>query len=1052
MDPSRWDELGRLFERALAAPPGAHRALLAECGADGELRAEVESLLAAYEAAPGFFSHLAHDAVEPALAALSAPAEAGAHEGRVVAHYRVHERLGSGGMGEVYRGWDVRLERWVALKFLSPELTDDPAARARLVREARAASALDHPHVCTIYGVEETPEGQTFIAMALYEGDTLRQALGRGPLPVRRAVEVTLQVAAGLAEAHARGIVHRDLKPANVMLTASGTVKLLDFGLAATAAGDDRSRPGVVMGTVAYMSPEQARGEPGGPRSDVWSLGVLLYEMLTGRQPFARSCEAETLRAVLHAEVAPVAEMRSGVPTRLAALVDAMLCRDPAARPADALRVLEALRDVQTGAAGPPLSPLRRRTAAALAGAAGLFLGLWLAVRSPGATRETGPGPATVAVLPFTVHGAPELTYLDEGLVTLLTTNLNAVGEFRGVDPRALLAYLGREGRAPPDPRRGRRVAARFGADYFVLGEVVGHGGHVRVTAALYDARRGTVAEEATVEGEGAAIFRLVDDLTGRLTAGRMERPGMRIARLAALTTHSVPALGAYLQGEREYRAGRYPAAVERFRSATEADTTFALAYYRLSTALTWTPEADRARIPAGAALRHAGRLNEADRLLVLAWAAYQRARPDEADSLARSLVEMHPEHSEAWSLLGESVFHGGPMLGRPYTDAREPFERVLSFEPDNGPAVLHLARIAAGEGRREDVAALVARGQRLGLGADQSLELEVLRASASGSREAMDEVARRLSGAPSPLVYHTAVSLAVHAGDLEGAARLAALLTGPERGSGWQAAGHLLRAELALAGGRWRSAREAVAAAGALHPAAGLEYRTVLATHPFSRSPRSELAALRAELVRASSGTHVPGLTAEAGARRPLREPRRRLLLGLIEEKLGDTAAALRTAAELDSLPLGPGVAGSEQAYGRMFAGILRAGVAANAEAGLHVLRPPAVEPDRQLPSGASHPTGLERFLRAELLWKAGRSAEAIRWLETFPDPAGYDLVLAAPAHLRRAEIHDRLGQRERAAAEYRYFLRLWARADPELRGPVVRARGRLRALEDAR
>ena len=207
-------------------------------------------------------------------------------EGQTVSHYTVLERLGGGGMGVVYKALDTKLNRHVALKFLPPELTRDDDARERFIREAQAASALDHPNICTIYEIDSTPDEQLFIAMGFYEGETLKQRIAKGPLPIDEALDIAIQMGQGLAKAHASGIVHRDIKPANVIVTTDGLVKIVDFGIAKLLGVTGPTQTGTTLGTVSYMSPEQVAGEEADERSDVWSLGAVLYEMLTGQQPF----------------------------------------------------------------------------------------------------------------------------------------------------------------------------------------------------------------------------------------------------------------------------------------------------------------------------------------------------------------------------------------------------------------------------------------------------------------------------------------------------------------------------------------------------------------------------------------------------------------------------------------------------------------------------------------------------------------------------------------------------------------------------------------------
>jgi Tol biopolymer transport system component len=313
---------------------------------------------------------------------------------RRLSHYRIGELLGGGGMGVVYKAEDIQLGRTVALKFLPLELASDPAAKARFLQEARAASALDHPNVCTVYEVGETEEHQLYLAMPCYDGETLKTKISRGPLPVAEALECALQVARGLAKAHRHGIVHRDVKPANLMVTADGLVKILDFGVAKLAGEAGLTRTGSAVGTPAYMAPEQIRGETVDARADLWSLGVVLYEMAAGRRPFPSDNDAAARHAILSNEPEPLARLRPDAPAGLERIVRGLLARDPAQRypTADALsadlRLLLGLPAV-SGAA-PALATAPRRTwraswrrglaaALALLGATGaVALVLWL--------------------------------------------------------------------------------------------------------------------------------------------------------------------------------------------------------------------------------------------------------------------------------------------------------------------------------------------------------------------------------------------------------------------------------------------------------------------------------------------------------------------------------------------------------------------------------------------------------------------------------------------------------------------------------------------------
>ena len=252
--------------------------------------------------------------------------------GKNVSHYRVLEKLGSGGMGVVYKAEDTKLGRTVALKFLPPELTRDEKAKQRFIHEAQAASAMEHSNICTIYEVDETEDGRMFICMAYYEGKTLKDEIEEGELDIERAVDITIQIAHGLVKAHAQGIIHRDIKPANVFITNDDQVKILDFGLAKLAGQLKLTTTGKAMGTAAYMSPEQVSGEDVGPRTDIWALGVILHEMATGRLPFLEEYEMAVMYSIVHEEPETISSLRPGVPAELEKIVNKAMAKKQAER------------------------------------------------------------------------------------------------------------------------------------------------------------------------------------------------------------------------------------------------------------------------------------------------------------------------------------------------------------------------------------------------------------------------------------------------------------------------------------------------------------------------------------------------------------------------------------------------------------------------------------------------------------------------------------------------------------------------------------------------
>jgi serine/threonine protein kinase len=269
--------------------------------------------------------------------------------GQVISHYKILEKLGQGGMGVVYKAQDLKLDRFVALKFLPPHLSEDEDAKQRFIQEAKAASALDHNNIGTIYEVDETPDGQLFIAMAFYEGASLKQQVARGKLQVEKAIDFAMQIAQGLAKAHEQGITHRDIKPANVMLTKDGVVKIVDFGLAKLANTARLTKTGATVGTPAYMSPEQARCLEVDHRSDIWALGVVLYEMLTGHLPFSGEYELALLQAIVYDDPKPLQTYLPAAPSKLDEIVRRALAKAPDDRYQSAEALLNDLREALQG-------------------------------------------------------------------------------------------------------------------------------------------------------------------------------------------------------------------------------------------------------------------------------------------------------------------------------------------------------------------------------------------------------------------------------------------------------------------------------------------------------------------------------------------------------------------------------------------------------------------------------------------------------------------------------------------------------------------------------
>jgi serine/threonine protein kinase len=386
MDAERWKKVEELYHAALECDVRGRAVLLEQaCAGDQELRREVESLLAGETQAEQFLEAPALEVAAKAWAQEAGTIDSSVPTehlvGQTVSHYRVLEKLGGGGMGVVCKGEDTRLGRYVALKFLPKEMAQDNQALERFKREARAASALNHPYICTIHDIGEH-EGQPFIAMELLEGQTLKHRIGGKPLPLEQVLDLGSQIADGLEGAHQKGIIHRDIKPANIFITDRGQAKILDFGLAKLARppGDEaapraaqewQTEEAAIFGTLAYMSPEQAQGKKIDTRSDIFSFGSVLYEMVTGRRAFEDETKLATLSAVLEKEPQPASEILPSVPPELERVITRCLRKDPQRRIqhiGDAKLALEELKEESDS--GKPRTPalLRRRAESQRAG------------------------------------------------------------------------------------------------------------------------------------------------------------------------------------------------------------------------------------------------------------------------------------------------------------------------------------------------------------------------------------------------------------------------------------------------------------------------------------------------------------------------------------------------------------------------------------------------------------------------------------------------------------------------------------------------------------
>jgi serine/threonine-protein kinase len=710
MDTERRQRIIELVAAAAAHAPGKRGDFLAAaCGDDAALRREVESRLATVsEPGPApplvetptfrFPRPAAPDAVAGAVDTRLSP-------GACLGPYRIVALLGAGGMGQVYVAHDPRLGREVAIKVLARHTPADREQLRRFEQEARAASALNHPNLLAVFDAGNQ-DGFPYVVTELLEGETLEERLRRGALLLREALQCARQIAAGLAAAHEKGIVHRDLKPGNVFLTRDGRVKILDFGLAkrttladATDLAAGHTRPGIVMGTLGYMSPEQVRGQPVDPRSDLFSFGAVLYEMLTGRRAFTGPSTVETLSAILTAEPPDLSRSAGAVPPAVERLVQACLRKDRSERMQSAAALAAALDELLRSPAGsegarPPGEPSRERPSpvgrratralAVLGAAAALAAGSLIPWRLRSGARPPSVR-AMLAVLPVeNLTGDPRQEFISDGLTEELITQLGGLNAQQlGVIARAsAMSYKGTH-------KKADQIGRELGVDYILESSLRGTGDRIRATAQLVRVRDQTYLWSQSYDRTMSDVVALQTEVARAIAAKiQVQLTSPAAAPRARQRRVNPDAYLASLQGRYHWNKRSREMlvrSIEDFQQAIHLDPAYPQAYAGLadsylSLVLIAEPHPEelllRARIAALAALRLDDSIAEAHTSLAYAKFYYDWDWPG-AEAEFRRAIELNPGYATAHQWYAE--FLG--LMGREHEAIGE-LNKALELDP----------------------------------------------------------------------------------------------------------------------------------------------------------------------------------------------------------------------------------------------------------------------------------------------------------------------------------------------------------------------------------
>jgi serine/threonine protein kinase/tetratricopeptide (TPR) repeat protein len=637
---------------------------------------------------------------------------------RTISHYKITKKLGSGGMGIVYKAQDLKLDRPVALKFLPPHLTTSDEEKQRFIHEAKAASALQHNNICAIHEIDETEDGQIFICMDYYEGETLNEKVTQKPLPIEETIDITIQIAQGLIKAHEKEIVHRDIKPANIMFTDDGVVKILDFGLAKLSTQTKLTKEGTTLGTVAYMSPEQARGDDVDHRTDIWSLGVILFEMLTGQLPFKGDYDQALVYSIINDEIDPITGFRTGLPVELERIVNKSLTKSPDERYQHIDEMLTDLKRLRKELEVPGKTKTTRITEEKTSKSwlknvlipigilLLLFIGYFL-VKPLFFEDKIDFEPINILVISFQNQtGDESYNYLREAIPNLLITDLEQSRYLRVTTWERMydiLKQIGKEEVKVIDKDLGFELCRRDGIDAIVLGSYIKAGDRFATDVKVLDVRTKKLLKSARSQGEGAAsiLKNQIDYLSEEisegvgLSASKIESVQLRIADV---TTTSMEAYNYFLRGREDYFKHYIDDSRQFLEKAVELDSSFAIAYLYLAWAYRGLGNMRAKNQAYEKAKTFAEKTTDKERLQIdVAYAFYIEEDSEKGFFTLKQIVKKYPKEKRFHSWLAYRY-----RLKKLYYKAIDEYNKALELDPSYGDAINGLAYIYANMGNLE--------------------------------------------------------------------------------------------------------------------------------------------------------------------------------------------------------------------------------------------------------------------------------------------------------------------------------------------------------------